>query len=417
MPTAGNVSQFLSQLPVPSIIQSPGAISDPNWLRCDGSIITRASYPALSAAMPTVGSFTPTVRAALPSAASFGSGYASIASNGTNMVACTASTGNFSICVSTNYGVTWASVTSGISASCQFSGMALAGSNFVAGVYNATSQPAYCLASSPTTWSIATGVTLGGPGYASIAANSAGLVVMLFNSVGYVSSNSGVSYSASTGLTVPASVTNNTPVVWTGTQFIAFTAGTENGQGGYQSSTSGAASTWSTNAFPPWGIYAISGACSDGAGNVLVVSAGVSLAWASRNGGTTWNQVMLPFNAVGTCSYANGRWFVPMYYYLGGGSFSDGSMAVSGDMYTWFFVQNLYNMSYTANTQLSPSVVYAGGNYCSATFTGTTAIPVTFTENTAQMYLPTSRRSSAPTTGGFWQLAAVTNNQEWIKAA
>lgn len=407
-----NLTQFTSSAPVGTIIQSPANISDPNWLRCDGSIITRAAYPALSAAMPGVGTFMPTVRAATP----YFFGAAStqgpcIASNGTNMICLTSTTGNNSIMISTNYGVTWAAVTSGISSTYSFSGTALAGANFVAGVCNALCQPGYASASAPATWTLATGVTLSGSGSSTIAASAAGSVVMCYGGQGWVSTNSGVSYSVSTGLLLLPAV--NPPIVWTGTQFIAFTAGITNGLG-YQYSATGAASSWSTAAIVPWGYQLISGACSDGAGNVLVVIANSSIAWVSSNGGTSWRETLLPFAAAGSCSYANGRWFVPMYVFAGA-YYADGSVAVSADTYTWFLVPSMACTNTSANSSSNTVIAYAGGNYCALNNAGNGNVPVTSTEVTTQMYLPNSRRSGFSGASGSYQLISAANWQEWIK--
>lgn len=404
-----NLTQFTSSTPVGTIIQSPANISDPNWLRCDGSIITRASYPALSAAMPGVGTFTPTIRAATPY---FFQQAQSLISNGTNMICLTTLTGNNGIMVSTNGGVTWAAVTSGITAGYSFSGTALCGSNFVAGVMTATSQPAYASAAAPTTWSIASGITLSGSGAGTIAGNAAGTAVTCWNGAGYVSTNSGVSYTATTGL-VTASLSVNPILIWTGNRFIAFTAGTTNGVG-FQYSATGASASWTTVVSAPWGVNAITGACSDGANNVLVVVGSSSVAYTSADGGATWRQTILPYAALGGCNYANGRFFIPMYVLLGTSMFADGSVAVSTDLATWFLIPNLAYPTFSGNSNTQTAIAYAGGNYCALNAASAGNLPVTSTENTAQMYLPASRRSYV---GSATQVASIANYQEWIKAA
>lgn len=396
----GYISQFIAGNTIGSIVQAPYNLSDVNYLKADGSIITRANYPIYSAQSGSVGTFTTTIRAAMASSLSGATN--SMSSNGTNMVVSTGQPALLGIQFSTNGGVTWSNATSGLVASASFIQTAFAGTNFI-GVSNTTnSQMVYAAASSPGVWTASSGVTLANGNTPTIAANSAGTVVLMYGTGAYVSTNSGVSYTATSGVT---GSTVSPPIVWTGTQFMVMGIG---GTGiGTQTSPTGLTGTWTVNAIAPWGAsYTPSSAVSDGAGNVLVTANANSVAWVSNNGGTTWREVMLPQPASGQSSYANGRFFTPQTLYSSASGFTaDGSVAVSSDLLTWVSVPNFALTAGTGSSTISTTLIgYAQGNYAAVNNISPGYV-YTSTENTAQMYLPTSRRNY-----GF-----TTNWQEWVK--
>lgn len=397
MPTAGNVSQFLSQFPVPSIIQSPGTLNDPSWLRCDGSIVTRTSYPALSAAMSQVGVFTPVSRAlaATPSAAA-------VIANGVNVVAA-APTGASGVQYSGNSGVTWSAATTPASFQIVPNGLVNAGTKYFALGTTSTGAISTDLTGSGT-WTASTSLT-GSP--TTCATNGSGVILAPVGSSINYSSNSGASFTqySITGSTAAA------PIVYTGTTWVLFCSGSTAGVG-LQTSTTGLVSSWTAQFSAPWSVQVISNACSDGAGNILAVILGSSIAWVSSNSGASWRETLLPAPSVGACSYANGRWFVPNYNIYGPTLYADGSMSVSSDLLLWVLAPS-FSQASTPNTATVTYVAYSGGNYVSVNALAA-SVAVTNTENTAQLYLPRSVRSGSASNV---PLVGVANWQEWIKAA
>jgi len=227
---------------------------------------------------------------------------------------------------------------------------------------------------------------------------------------------SGINYSLNSGTTFSTyAITGaggaGSPIVWTGTTWVLFCSGATAGVG-LQTSTTGLVSSWTAQFSAPWGVNPISNACSDGAGNILAVSAYSSVAWVSNNSGTTWKETLLPALSNGSCSYANGRWFVTSYSVIEGSLFADGGMAVSSDLLSWTYVPQ-FSQPNTSTSSVPTYVAYSGGNYISVNALAA-SVAITSTENTAQMYLPRSMRSG---TTSLAPLVGATNWQEWIKAA
>jgi hypothetical protein len=321
-----------------------------------------------------------------------------IATNGTNVVASGTYNSASAVQYSTNYGVTWSAATT--PASSYASTFAWTGTNFVS--THASGTPMY----SPTgaVWTAATGAgTPGGSSAGSVIASNGAGTVLTCNGTGttlYISTNNGVSYSASTTAAGIAVAPNN-PIVWTGSAWLIF------GNGTLQLSTTGATGSWSSTVALPWYGQQPAGAISDGAGNVLVVFSDSSIAYASGNGGSTWRPTFLPGLAAGA-SCANGRWIVPLTT-----SYTAGDMAISSDLYSWIHVPSFaVPANAGVSTNGAAAVVFAGGNYIAVGADSATAA-ATATENTANMYLPLTNKTAIISPGTTTSQSVVW--QDWIK--
>ena len=399
----GYSSQFLGSFPVGSVIQSPANINDPSWLRLDGSIITRASYPALSALMPGVGTFTPTSRtlAATPAASA-------MSVNGANIVVPGAS-GASAVQYSSNAGVSWTLATTPASFSVNTNGLIYTGTNFFAlggpantGIYSPSGTGSGA-------WTASTGIT---SGPTTCATNGAGTILAPAGGSMNISTNNGATFSSYSFVGAGGA---GSPIVYTGTQWLLFCGASGAAGQGLQTSTTGLVGSWNPLISPPWDNTQIYAACSDGAGNVLAVSAASSVAWASNNNGTTWRQTLLPSTSAGSCSYANGRWFVASEVQAVNSFYSDGSCSVSSDLQSWVTVPLMGTPDMTNNQAAGIYVGYSGGNYIAiggGVSLGSTLL--TSTENATQLYLPASRRQGMVTN---FSINSIANWQEWIKAA
>jgi|GEM_PF-5721756 len=408
--SVGNASQFLSSLPVSSIIQAVGNINDPSWMRCDNSIITRALYQAFSTAMPGVGTFTSTLRSTVTGGALGGAGQL-LATNGTVIVGMGGVSGTSALIYSLNNGVSW-NTTTHPNLNNPF-GVVYNGTVFVATPQGANPSPIYA-ANPAGPWSTAGGTATP---VGQLVANPAGTVIAGGYSWGAlaISTNAAApSFSTISGI-AGAPYSCGSPIIWSGSQFMLFGV-TGIGCGGVQSSPTGASGTWTSSFGAPWGQSNITGACSDGAGNVLAVIAGSSIAWVSNNSGANWRSVLLPCPAATNCCYTNGRWIVPCFVVENGQGLQNGAASMSADLNTWFLVPAFMTPG-VANQSYASATVYLGGNYVTATTASLGAAQiVTSTENTAQMYLPSSRRAST-TAAGANHMYSVANNQEWVKVA
>jgi hypothetical protein len=375
------------QLPVGSIIQAAFNLSSQNYLRCDGSVVLRASYPTLAAQLPNVGVFTPVIRIQ----ASNPQYIAGACSVGATVVAPAAS-GTLTQ-YSTNNGVTW---TAGPAvASALATHVINTGVNFVAACAGVVP---YYSATGTSGWNAATGAAVGTNQNCYAATNGAGAVLLCNgNNQVYSSSNNGTSYTTVT-TAAGGNVMGGSPVVYaggSGTTWIIFGYSSSVGVG--MQTAAVANGPWTAVQSLPWGGASIASACSDGAGNVLAVIGGSSIAWVSNNSGVTWREVLLPLSTsagAANASFANGRWFVA----LGSGDF-----ACSSDTYSWSYIPAI---SIGLGNCI---IVNSGANYCVVSLTGI----ATMTEDATKMCLPTSRRSY--TVGGTMQIVSVANWQEWIK--
>lgn len=405
----GNASQFLSSLPVSSTIQAVGNINDPCWMRCDNSIVARASVPAYSTAMPGVGTFTSTLRSTVSGGAMGGAGQL-LATNGTAIVGMGGTGGTSALIYSLNNGVSWYTTTHPNLNNPY--GVVYNGTVFVATPQGTNPWPIYA-ANPAGPWSTATGAAPAGQ----LVANPSGTVIaggFSWGALAISTSAAAPSFSIIAGI---AGGTNSfgSPIIWTGSQFLLFGV-TGMGSGGVQSSPTGASGTWISSFGAPWGQANVTGACSDGAGTVLAVIAGSSIAWVSNNSGATWRSVLLPFPAATNCSYANGRWIAPCFVIENGQGIQNGAVSMSADLNTWFFVPAFVTPG-IPNQNYASATVYLGGNYVTATTASLAAAQIiTSTENTAQMYLPSSRRASTAGAGAS-HIYSVANNQEWVKVA
>ena len=375
---------------------------DPYWLRCDGSIISRLQYPKLSAAfggVNGVGTFTPTSRSfsTVPNSSA-------LAVNGSNIVA-PGVAGTSGVQYSSNAGVTWATATTPSYFGVATNGLINAGSSFFA-LGSAANTGAYSpSATGSGTWTASTGIPFSPT---TCGTNGAGTIILPTGTIYNLSTNSGASFASATC----ATAVTGAAIVWTGSQFIMFCASSVTGVG-YQTSPTGLTSTWTAAFSAPWGVLPIASACSDGNGNVLAIVNGSSIAWISNTNGTTWRSTLLPSNSLGSCSYTNGRWFVPLENTVASAFYSDGSIAVSSDLQSWIFVPIFSQPSVAANTAVPTQVGYSGGNYISISQLASGTL-TTIVENTSQMYLPISRRSSMISN---IQTNSIANYQEWIRAA
>jgi hypothetical protein len=413
--TTGYISQFLGTAKVGDVCMSPVNFNDPNWMRMDGSILVRANYPVYSGMCGNVGTFTPTIRVTPGVIGNMG-----IATNGTTIIACQGATaGGNNLMYSTNGGVTWTTLPAsgtGVNSApavIQWNGWCYSAftSGASTGYYSSTSA-------GTGGWVAITG----SPYIQTVAANlTNGTMVAVLASPG------GGSVFVSTNAAVPNFSIATTPslanlagsqVVCAGTQFIIF--GYSFANVGYMYSATGASGTWTGVANPPWGTQPVTGAASDGAGNVLVTFPGSSIAYASSNGGATWRQVLLPANTTtsgynGT-SYANGKWFVSMVSANSSSLYTYGDMAVSSDLLTWTLVPGISYPSANVNSSYATQVVCQGGNYILSSqgvSANSLSITYTATEDTTKMYLPTSKRQTMSSAVNFGNGAA--NYQEWIK--
>lgn len=426
-----------SDLPVGAIVKSPVSISDPNWKRCDGSILPRALYPLLSSRIPAVGSFTPTIRtpAAPIPAPNYGSATIA-ASNGTVIVTAVdqtstgVTTGTQGLQYSTTGGASWALATTPVGFLAV--GLAWTGTHFVCTgfLYNSGGGGyiACALVSSDgIVWTQSAAI----PGAASYAlgscvANSSGTVLAMAFPDGatfggmmshmFISTDNGGSYAAMTPQPFWCGGNLSYPcMVWTGTKFIIFGASTALGSG-MQWSTTGASGTWSIVPLLPWGNASVVSACSDGAGNVLVTVGTNSdlpmggVAYASRDNGNTWAPVQLPGWGF-ACSYSNGRWFIAM----GDWSYTNvGAFAVSADMSCWSYVPLAYQYGqFGVGNSGSCVMVSALGNYCAINTFGVT----TLTEDTTNMYLPVTSVSFSYSGINASQGSYAQSYYDWIKVS
>ena len=145
----------------------------------------------------------------------------------------------------------------------------------------------------------------------------------------------------------------------------------------------------------------------------MVITGNSSVVWVSNNGGTNWVQRLLPAipNSSGSAavygvSYANGRFFVSVYTYNSSSPQSNGDMVISTDLNNWNYVQGLGPIGSPVN------VAYVGSVNYILTVNSTATTVISATENTAQMYLPVTRR---PFSVANVNLISVANYQEWIK--
>lgn len=220
------------------LIGSSGFTPDPaKYLRCDGSLVTRATYTNLST--------LPDGMTATPRTVAGAATYSEGATDGAgNIVISGDSIGSNTVHVSTNSGATWA--TQAVGAALSFTHFAWMGGSvnkFIA-IAAGSSTTTHAYASVPTSWTTAT--TLTTKEWSGVAANGAGTVAVV------VCNDDGTTYSSSNGTSFSSAGTLGSAgaapkaVFWSPSAglFLAFEHGTTN----YWTSTNGA--SWTTRVCP-----------------------------------------------------------------------------------------------------------------------------------------------------------------------
>lgn len=386
------LSDYIGDAPIGSVIQAPYNLTDANYLPCLGQKVVRASYPALSACLPSVGTFTATTR----TRNSVESQKAACAT-ATHFVINADGATSTAIQTSTD-AVTWTLRTTPTTNNV-FS-LLTDGTNVVAAVAGAAG--AWYSTDSAATWTASTGAV-------APLATSQQTVMSFAPSLGtvgrfgfvsgtnfYYSDNRGVSFTAvATGAVLYH-------VTYTGTQWIGI-----GGTNVYASAngTSGWAQVSTPKGFGSADASALYAIVSDGAGKVLVTGLAGSVL-TSLDGGSTWARRRFGSSMGGVISliaspnYANGRFFVyctDVAYY---------GVMCSADLQAW--------VPFTepgAAVGTSGAIAYKAGVYVEVS--GNSTVGTSWVEDTSKMYLPLPNQGglSVGITSDAWN-----NNQTWIKA-
>lgn len=364
--------------PVGSIIQAPYNLTDPAWLPCDGRKVLRATYPLLSACLPSVGVFTATSRTKSGAPTS-----SAIANNGTNWVV----TGPIATVPMyyTPDGITYTAA-GGIAASADVRSVLYDGTNFVA----ATATAAQCAYSTTggTSWTTSASAVVRAPNsglqtcmsWAS-SLGTVGRFCLAADSLAFFTSDDrGVTWAQQThGLGG-----NAFHVCWTGTKFIATTSVAST----IYTSPTGLSGTWTAQTMPFYTspASALAGAIiSDGSGKVLFVDSAYEKVYTSTDHGATWSardfQDPVRGNVLGFStavpSYTNGRFFLCA---TGIGSLQ-GWTVVSSDLSSWVIISSLQGITATGTYSYKSGVYLANAN-------ATSTAAFTLTEDTSYMQLP-----------------------------
>lgn len=389
MPGAFDNKANLAAMPVGSTVQVPYALTDPNWLPCLGQKVSRSLYPALSACLPTIGSYTPTLRTHAACDAD------AIATDGTTWVVCGTSAGTQGIQTTTD-GITYTPRTT--TASADVMSIIYDGVNFVAascGVHAMYST------NGGTTWTASVSSSLmyttgssrqDGMAWAPTL-GTVGRFCLCNSPTQFVTSDDrGVTWTARVHGIVGYSPQH---ICWTGTRFIATCA---TSAGGYMTSPDGI--TWTLNYWPftiDVSSATIGQIASNGAG--LVVAGWSSILIVSYDSGATWFTRALsgPVSRANSAndvllnpSYTNGRFFV--------GSWS------STDLVSWVRSNELAS---AINAGAYGQISYKAGVYLMPGY----MIGATFVEDQSKITLPITP-TGGNTAGGY---AQWDNAMPWIK--
>lgn len=357
--------------PVGSIVQAPYNLTDPAHLPCDGRRVLRATYPRLSACLPSIGTFTATSRAKSATPTS-----SAIAADGTNWVV-TGAVGTSNL-YTTPDGITYtARATPGAT---DTRTLLHTGTNFVAAgpngnaMYSPTGTTWTASASSSaqaTASMLQTSMT-----YAPGLGGANGRIYLCGGTAagGWTSDDHGVTWTVRVS---GAFILYH--VCWTGQNFIA----TGSAANTIYTSTDGI--TWAAQTMP----FATSAATptlgsiiSDGNRKVLLVNATSNYIATSTDHGATWSlrtffdqngtQIALTAATNAVANYTNGRFFI----FASGVQFT----LISTDLAGWsisgeFAVGNTGCISHKAGVYLQ-----------NVTFNTTAAS--TIVEDTSYMRLP-----------------------------
>lgn len=385
----GFSSMFGGGLPIGSTILAPYSLTDPSWLPCDGSTILRATYPILGAVLPSIGTFTPTIRTKSAAPVS-----QAIATDGTVWVVTGSTSQNI---YTTTDGITYTART--VPTGTDIRSIIYDGTNFVAAGNDATNHSMYSTTGG-TTWSssstggaypepnsnptcMAWASTLGTVGRFCIAGGGSNT-----GSV-WTSDNRGVSWTSRTVLGSP----NIYHVCWTGSTFLA-----TGSDGHIHASTDGI--TWTGFDIPGTSVVATIDSwpiISNGAGKVLT-SYGSSVI-TSLDNGATW-KISTLYNLAGTAlsfancqpSYTNNRFFIA----------TSSSQLCSTDLISWLIQPVLNAGAYWVNSYWS----YKSGVYL-VNVSAASLTALTVVEDTGYALLPNTGNSS---------VAGISNFKSFIKA-
>lgn len=384
------LSDYIGDAPIGSIIQAPYNLTDPNWLPCLGQKVSRSLYPALSACLPGVGTFTSTTRAH----ANAGNFYGLCASNSLFVASGDGASAASAIQTSPD-GVTWTARTGPTLA--QSISIVFDGTNVVA---NAANKPWYSTdgginwtACVTATGSLATQSLQCSMTHAP-QLGTVGRFAIVTNGAVWTSDDRGVNW-------VSATVTGAVAgIAWTGTQFIALSTTASK----ILTSPTGLTGTWTTVNLPvilPACSTSLGGIASNGAGLIcishqsgdsgsIVYSVDNGVNWALRKFGDSAGS-FTPYNCV---SYANGKFFAHLYSPLG-----TYSMGVSQDLLSWV----IFSEAGMVNAHIG-TVAYKAGTYMDI---ANGAAHSTWVEDMSNMHLPRSPQGAGAT---GWN-----NFMPWIK--
>lgn len=390
-----NLSSILGgSAPVGSIIQAPYNLTDPAWLPCDGRRVLRATYPRLSACLPSIGTFTATSRTKTAAPTS-----SAIAANATSWVV-TGAVGTNNL-YTTPDGITYTARTTGNIADTR--SILSDGTNLVAANGALSGSSSHYSTDGGVTWvQTATGVILAptnGLQTCMTWAPTLGTVGRFCTASGgtpfYTSDDRGVTWT-----TRNPGLGGVFHVCWTGQKFIA-TGATANT---ILTSTDGI--TWVTQTMPFLTTAASStlgSIISDGAGRVLWLDAETNAGrvFTSLDHGVTWNvrsfaavgpstaaPSILAFQTAATANYTNGRFFIT------GQSNSQAYTYVSTDSIAWTLMDFSQTYSFAATFSFKAGVYLVNPNAAGAT-------AFTLTEDTTFIKLPYGAQNQNSGTAGW----------------
>lgn len=372
-------SQFGGGLALGSIVQGIG-LAEPQYVRCDGRPVLRASYPRLAALFP-IGRLTGTVRtlASAPNAVQ-------AAVSPTYFVA---AAGAGTACVQYSAdGAAWSTASVSIAGGGTIGGLIWAGSRFVV-VFANTTPPAVTTGDNPnSTWTATTG------GFNSVT--SSGQSILAYSpSLGRVVSvpgagstsvqtleNESTTWVSRSGLLSLA----RRSVCWTGSKFIIQIDASA------QVSTSSDGITWAESATPEAPTAGQGGIASNGAGVAVIAGVPTGLL-VSTDHGATWVPVAIPGVAASDAwriSYSGDRFFV--------GTAAGVAMSLNG--LDWFIDSHAVQARVVAS-------VFAKKGSAFAQIQSGTATAYSFTESATEFAAPNLRAASPGPSGSVLPLAPL----------
>ncbi|MBI3103247.1 MAG: hypothetical protein HYY98_17095 [Burkholderiales bacterium] len=285
-------SQFGGGLALGTVVQGVG-LAAPEYVACDGRILSRASYARLATLFP-FGKLTGTVRALVESSTNY-----CIAASPNYLVAA-AATAASAVQYSTD-GASW-SKTGVVTPSMAVSSLIFAGSRWIA-TGGAGTAPAVTTGDNPnSTWAALTGGTPSGVvryGVAYSAALGRAALISASGSTIHTLENGATALVART-----ASSQARSGICHTGTQFITLNGATI--------STSADGITWADAPLPE-AASSTAGIASNGAGGVVISGVGSGLL-VSQDHGANWAVAAIPgvpADSAWQVYYSGDRFFVP----------------------------------------------------------------------------------------------------------